>query len=269
MMRYRIRGILAALALAATILFVPTSAAHAAVGPLLPTLTCDPTANTVRAVAAGDSLAANRPYKAVFRVTGGSYVTASTTATITGIGSEIAVPFTTDATGRYQVVGYERPWPAEQYLFYAEQVRVTILDATTGYPMAWRNASCTRDVRTTYTFECDPVAHTAVIRADGQRYAGLSSVRVRYHPVSYFGQPAATQPGFQAFYPDDEPAVRSVLVPVTADGTWSEAGHTYSHGDYYYLTRDWRIEVWATTSTGQQVLVGRGFGTCVTADQRP
>ncbi|MEU6074902.1 hypothetical protein [Micromonospora sp. NPDC047074] len=268
-MRHWIRGTLAALALIAATALAPSPAAHAAIGPLKATLTCDPTTETIRATATGGGYGPNRALRAVFRLVDGSYATEAAAAPIAGLGTQSTVSFTTDATGRYEVTGDEKSWPAEGYLFYSERVRVTIVDPTTGYELVWKNISCTHDVRTTYTAECDPVTHTAVIRADGQHYPAQRTLRVRYFPVRLLSQPVANDPGWETFWPEDEPPRRSVQVPVSAEGTWSEPGHTFTDRAGYYAEWDWRIEVWATASNGQQLLVGRGFVTCVTADQRP
>jgi hypothetical protein len=80
----------------------------------------------------------------------------------------VTVPATVDSAGVLApVTGYSRAWNAEQYAFYRETVQVDIVHRDTGAMILSRTARCHRDVRTTLTVACDPLARTVSATLSG------------------------------------------------------------------------------------------------------
>lgn len=252
----RIRALATVTALAAVA--VGLSAGPAAAGPpLTATIACDEVAGTIGTAVSGGTFAANQPLTVRFKVMYGSYVAAggTTARLIPQSGSTTTVPTRSLADGSVEVAGYTRPWPAAGYAFYTETVRASVLDAS-GREV-WREATCTRDTRTTLTHTCDPVTRTSAARLAGVRYAAGAPVRVEYRLIRMLTQ---AKPGDPAWvlgpisYATPNPART-----VTADGTgaWSDPGYVRQQTAYRY---EETIQVTVLDTAG--VVVGRVDSGC-------
>ena len=244
---------------------LPAGPALAAGPALVVSLTCDAAANTVTAQAGGNN-AAGAPLSVLFQVVGGSYATAGTDGLNPAIGQQATVSATADAAGAWSATGYTRPWPAANYLFYAEKVRVTVRNLATGVQSSPIDGSCYRDVRTTVNNACDVDTHAIDVNVSAVQYPG-PAVSVRYYRTKSYWQPNAVDPWFVGNYPQDPPIVARSVRP-NADGTWSDPGYSRAGGAAYYAALEFVVEVWKT-GAAPTYLIGRGQVLCVYADQRP
>jgi hypothetical protein len=160
--------VLAVVALAA-LAGLPAGAAAAATTPFAASIVCDAATGTVTASAGGSGFAANYPVRARFTVSDGWYLTTTgAISTVPQRGQTVTVPATVDAAGVLApVTGYTRAWNPAQYAFYRETVQVEIVHRDTGAFVATRTARCHRDVRTTLTVTCDPLARTVSATLSG------------------------------------------------------------------------------------------------------
>jgi hypothetical protein len=266
LMRSRVRTLLLGVVVAGSVLLAPAGVADAATGKVQAVVTCDPTTNTITAsVSSGAGwFAPNSPVTVEFQVYAGSYVTTAGTSGMIPTGSRTTVAATTAADGSLSVTGYTRSWQAANYLFYTETARVTVRNGA-GQWMYERDGTCTHDLRTTVTLDCDREAHTITARAAGVNYRANGTVRVSYL-YSTTSQASAGSPRFTSSYAP-YPYATPHTVTASAAGTWSDVGYVikYPTGDPYYLDQRLQVEV-RDGSTGW--VVGRGSAYCLYADQR-
>jgi hypothetical protein len=235
----------------------------AAATPLTASITCDSATNTISTRLTG-TLAPNFSYTMKFTVWSGSQVT--TAGTISGLpawNTSVSVPVTTGSNPDVDVAGYTRSWPAANYVFYTETVRVSVLNSSGG-EITWRQGTCVRDLRTTVDLTCDQEAHTITATATGAGFARRPT-RAEY-AYGYTYQPTADSLAF-TLQPSSTPDVVH-SVPVSESGTWSDVGFVHQEGDDepYFLSENvvvWVRDVWSNLPVGQ------GTASCVYADHRP
>jgi hypothetical protein len=262
----RTRVLLLTPVLAIAGLFLPADPVLAAGPALTVSLTCDAVGNTITAQASGNNVAGAR-LSVTFQVVGGSYATATTDGFIAAYGQQATASATVDAAGAWSATGYTRPWPATDYLFYTEKVRVTARNPATGAQWGPIDESCYRDVRTTVNAACDTGTHTINVNASAVQYARPPVVSVRYYRVKSYWQANANDPWFIGSYPQDPPIVSRSVRP-NADGTWSDPGYSQAGSAGYYGALEFVVEVWKT-GAAPTYLIGRGQVLCVYADERP
>jgi hypothetical protein len=160
--------------------------------------------------------------------------------------------------GSLSVSGYSRSWQASDYLFYTETVRVTVRNGA-GQSLVVKEATCTRDLGTTATIDCDQAAHTITARTAGAGFIRNDPVRIAYF-VSATSQATADSPRFSSFSLGT-PDIVHTQIPVA--GAWSDTGFAINiTTDFFYYAES--IQVRVTTGTG--LLVGQGSASCVLID---
>jgi hypothetical protein len=267
----RLSALLLASTVAVTTLLVPAQPSSAAPAgtSLEVSIICDAATNTVRVSAsAGTGVwAASWPLTITFQRTGGSYATATGNGQLPWSQDKVTVPVTTSETGTWSATGYTHAWAADDYLFYSENVRVAVVEPTTGREATWRDESCMRDLRTTVSFACDPETNSINVHASGIQFTDASRITVKYYITQTWTRGSANDPGFTGgplgnwpSYPD-----RSVPITISADGSWSDPGYITTGRDLYYGAYQFRVEVWVYGAYS----IGRGDGLCVYADKRP
>jgi hypothetical protein len=262
----RIRALPLVLAVTVAAFLSPARAAYATTA-LKASITCDSTTNTIStSVSGGQNLfTPNMPVNVRFLVYYGSYVSATTESLISAKGSSITVPTTTAADGSVSVAGYTRSWQASDYVFYTETVRVTVL-STAGAELGSSQATCTRDLRTTVTLDCDQEAHTITARSAGVGFTQMAvpgTVRVEYE-YSSTQQAAPGYPTFTRVLMGTPDVVHSVAT--TETGAWSDLGYVHNiTTDPYY--RDETVVV-VVKDPSNSLVIGRGSAFCVYADHR-
>jgi hypothetical protein len=261
----RIRSLLPALtAAAATLSGVGSlgTGTAAAATPLTATITCDSATNTISTRLTG-TLVPNFSYTMKFTVWSGSQVTtAGTIGGLPALGTSVSVPVTTRSNPDVDVAGYTRSWPAANYVFYTETVRVSVLNSSGG-EITWRQGTCIHDLRTKVRLTCDQEAHTITATAEGANFARRPT-RAEY-TFTATSQATADSPAFTRQPSSTPDVVHSV--PVSESGAWSDAGYVHQvSGDPYFLREGvvvWVRDVWSNLPVGQ------GTASCVYADHRP
>jgi hypothetical protein len=254
------------LAVMVAVLLSPARAAYA-LTPLKASIVCDSTTNTISTSVSGGAgyFTPNMPVNVRFLVYSGTYVTETAEGIVSAVGSSITVPTTTAADGSVSIAGYTRSWQASDYVFYTETVKVSVLN-TSGAELGSSQATCTRDLRTTVTLDCDPEAHTITARSAGVGFTQMDwagSVRVEYL-YSTTNQPAPGYPTFTsslALYPN------GVHYPTTTEtGSWSDLGYvqTITTDPYYYS----ETVVVVVRDRANSYIIGSGSASCVYADHR-
>jgi hypothetical protein len=256
----RIRALLLAAATAAATaatLVLPAGPATAAT-PLTAAITCDSATETISTRLSG-GLVPNFSYKLKFEAFQGSYVTtAKAMGVIPAKGSSITVPVTTGPDGNVSVAGYTRAWPAPNYLFYTETVRVHVMRASDGVEVMYRDATCVHDLRTTFRLDCDREAHAITAATEAVNYPADELLRVEHK----------TRTTYQ-YTPDSirwttELPTSSTTVRVPESGTWSDSRSTTINSDFYYYARQTTLVIKDYFSG---LVVGGGSASCVYADQ--
>jgi hypothetical protein len=262
----RIRSVLLALTVATGTLSVGVGSLGAgtasAATPLTASITCDSATDTISTRLTG-TLVSNFSYVMKFQVLNGSQVTTDGAInSIAAKGSSVSVPVTTGTNPDVDVAGYTRSWPAEDYAFYTETVRVFVLNSSGGQ-ITYRDATCVRDMRTTVNLICDQEAHTITATAAGVGFPTQRPVRAAYTWTST-QQSTAGGPTFTRQSLGTPDVVHSVTVPES--GAWSDVGYVQQiTSDPYYLSE--KVVVWVR-DVFSNLPVGQGTASCVYADHR-
>ncbi|TMQ95329.1 hypothetical protein ETD83_22420 [Actinomadura soli] len=256
----RIPPLLAALLLVGSLALTGTaSAAPAAPGPGRAEITCDASTGKISTRLTG-TWVPGFAYQAEFRLLTSSFVRTDGSLgwvpqfpAVTGTG-------TGASDGTLNIEGYTRDWNASDYLFYTETVRVIVRNSA-GAQVTERDATCDRDVRTTYTLTCDPATHTVSATVTGTRYRPNSGVRVEYNRITTY-QTTPDSIRWTSWPSTQRPDI-SHSAPTDGDGRWSDLGYsnTFKSEPYYY---EQTVEVTVKLSDG--TIVGRGSDHCVYAD---
>jgi hypothetical protein len=240
------------------------SPAAFAMTPLKATITCDRATNTISTALSNGvgNFQPNIRVNVEFLVRTGSYVSSTTHGPI-ATGGRTTVAATTGLDGSLNATGYTRTAPLNTYLFYTETVRVSVLTLTGGI-ITTRDATCTNDLRTTVSLECDTEAHTITARASGVNYDQHPRIEVWY-TWTETSQAVPEYPGFTR-HNTSPPDFRHYLP--TTGGAWSDVGYVMPVGfDPYYLSQTVDVLVWTYYGISS-IVVGGGTATCVYADHR-
>jgi len=257
----RIRTWLLAGALTAAAVATPTATAQAAAPqPFRAVVTCDATTNTFTVGTVGGSpFLPNQPIKVEFQTLRGSYVTAAGTEDGIYSGSTTTIPATAGPDGNLTMTGIRRAWPAANYVFYTEVVKVTARNAQ-NQVLNSSEGSCFYDLRTTVTITCDPVARTITASAAGARYLGQRPLTIEYKRTTVR---QATKNSGQWIGTGHHAATHQTTT--TAAGDWSDIGYSHPFGDNYHLSDEVDVSVSARVVTGgwsRHVVIGRGTAKC-------
>ncbi|RKS79279.1 hypothetical protein BZB76_0733 [Actinomadura pelletieri DSM 43383] len=258
----RMRSALLALSMATFgVGVLSTGTANAA--SLQASITCDSATNQISTRLTGPFIS-NRSFIVRFTVlTGGRVTTGGTVSALPEVGRSFSVPITTGSDPNVDVAGYTRSWNASDYAYYSETVRVTLLTPEGAQYSAYRDATCTRDERTTVQLHCDPEAHTITATTTGVNFAQNRPTQTEYRWITTH-QATKDSPRFSGPHGDDRPFVTR-RVTVSESGSWSDTGyvHNISSDPYYYdqkLTFKVR-DVWTN------VVVGQGTAYCLYVDK--
>jgi hypothetical protein len=238
---------------------VLTSASSAAaVSTFQAWITCDSVTNTVKTGVSGPFGEPNLDVSLEFKVQWGFSATATTSASIPATGRTTTVSARSSASGDLTANGYSRAWPVSAYLFYTEKVDVTIKNRSGGI-LAYRSASCSRDLRTVVTLTCDRDAQTITAKAEGTQFNEYApgGLWIRYDRETK--SRSQDGPTFISYYPS---WAGHMVMP--ANGAFSDVGWvSRPRTDLYHYEET----VWATiilAGTGRTI--GHGTTTCVFSD---
>ncbi|RFS86969.1 hypothetical protein D0T12_01535 [Actinomadura spongiicola] len=229
---------------------------------LTASITCDSATNRISTRLTGPFIS-NRSFVVRFTVLTGSRVTTGgAIGPLPESGSSVSVPMTTGSDPNVDVAGYTRSWNASDYAFYSETVRVSLLTPE-GVQYTYRDASCSRDERTTVQLRCDPEARTITATTTGVNFAQNRPTQTEYRWLTTH-QAEKNSPRFSGPYGDDRPFVTR-RVTVSESGSWSDTGyvHNISEDPYYYdQTVTFKVrDVWSN------LLVGQGTAYCLYANK--
>ncbi|TDD33005.1 hypothetical protein E1287_20675 [Actinomadura sp. KC06] len=256
----RVPPLLSALLLVGSLALTGTaSAAPDDLGPGRAEITCDASTGKISTRLTGKWVP-GFAYQAEFRLLTGSFVRTDGSLgrvpqfpAVTGTG-------TGASNGALNIDGYTRDWNASDYLFYTETVRVIVRNSA-GAQVAQKDATCYRDVYTTYTITCDRSAHTVSATVSGTRYRPNGQVVIEYNRVTT-SQRAPGEFRWTSMNLGPTPEI-SHREPTDANGSWSDLGysHTFTTDPYYY-SQTVHVIVKHTDGT----VIGRGSDHCVYAD---
>lgn len=220
-----------ALAFVTALVLSPAGAAHAD-ETLKATITCDSASDTISTSLTGGAhlLPANKTVSVEF-ISDGSFAKADTSDYA---GHLLRVRTTTGPDGSISVNGFSDSWPAADFLFYAENLLVSVIDLSTNGIYAQARDSCLRDLRTTATPPCDEVNHTLTAAVSGTGFTEQANQQIL---VQYWSETEIQMtPNSGRFHTVPAQLLASHQVTVSATGELNDVGYVrnFDPEPYYW-----------------------------------